>query len=227
MPLSPSSQRSRQRRISARVVPGWAMAAALAAYPCYRLARNLRAGGNWAASLWYLSALAGALVAAYALRNFHRANLRHLWVCLGTAGVIGIIIMVLSIMVPGVLSFGMAHHRTFAARASGGLVFMLLYVPVVFMLQEVAFRGAFDAYVYHPGEGRGVLTAVVVSAFWGLWQVPLVLGRGHLWMLIPGLLAVLCVLGLPLSIAWRRSGNLFVPGVTHTLIDTVRDALLI
>jgi len=25
---------------------GWAMAATLAAYPCYRLAKNLRAGGN-------------------------------------------------------------------------------------------------------------------------------------------------------------------------------------
>ena len=104
---------------------------------------------------------------------------------------------------------------------------MLLYVPVVFVLEEVAFRGAFDAHVYHPGEGRGSLTAVVVSALWGLWHLPLLLGRRPLWMLIPGLVAVHCVIGLPLSIAWRRSGNLFVPGVTHALVDAIRDATLI
>lgn len=95
------------------------------------------------------------------------------------------------------------------------------------MLEEVAFRGAFDAHVYHPGDGRGFLTALWVSALWGMWHVPLLLGRGHLSMLSAGLISVTCAIGVPLSIAWRRSGNLFVPGLTHALVDALRDAILI
>jgi membrane protease YdiL (CAAX protease family) len=104
---------------------------------------------------------------------------------------------------------------------------MLLYVPLVFVQEEVTFRGAFDSHVQHPGDGRGGLTAVVVSALWGLWHIPLLLGQKPLLLLVPGLLAVHIVIGLPLSIAWRRSGNLFVPGVTHALVDAVRNALLL
>jgi hypothetical protein len=33
--------------------------------------------------------------------------------------------------------------------------------------------------------------------------------------------------GVPLSIYWRRSGNLFVTVAPHALIDAVRDALLV
>ena len=171
--------------------------------------------------------MAVALAAAHALRNFPRAHLHHLWVCVGTTGLIGTIFLVFSILVPGVMTFGMGPHQTLAARASQGLASLLLIVPVVFLLEEVAFRGAFDAHVYHPGEGRGVLTAVVVSALWGLWHVPLTLGQRHWWMLVPGLLVVLIALGVPLSLGWRRSGNLFVPGIAHALIDAVRNAFLI
>lgn len=39
--------------------------------------------------------------------------------------------------------------------------------------------------------------------------------------------AVHCCIGVPLSIYWRRSGNLFVTGSTHALIDAVRNALLV
>jgi membrane protease YdiL (CAAX protease family) len=200
---------------------GCAMAVALAAYPCYRLAKSLRAGGHSAEPLWCLAAVAGALAAAYALQNFRRDNFRHLGFCLGTAGLLGIVIMIVS-----VLKMGMAH-RGFEARASEGLTTMLLYVPLVFVQEEVTFRGAFDSHVQHPGDGRGGLTAVVVSALWGLWHIPLLLGQKPLLLLVPGLLAVHIVIGLPLSIAWRRSGNLFVPGVTHALVDAVRNALLL
>jgi hypothetical protein len=51
-----------------------------------------------------------------------------------------------------------------------------------------------------PPEGRGV--AEVVS-----------------------LLVVHGAVGVPLSVYWRQSGNLAVPGFTHALIDAVRDAL--
>ncbi|HME31959.1 MAG TPA: hypothetical protein VKG65_04330, partial [Terriglobales bacterium] len=56
---------------------------------------------------------------------------------------------------------------------------------------------------------------------------PVVFGAAPLRLLIPQLLVVHCVIGVPFSIFWRRSGNLFVPGSTHALIDAVRNALLV
>ena len=200
---------------------GRAMAALLAAYPGYRLAKNLRVGGNAIESMWYFAAVAGAFAAAYALRSFHRTTARDLCFCLATAGVIGIGLTALSAVALGVA------HWSFEARAAEGLASLLLYVPVVFVLEEVSFRGAFDSHVHYPGESHEYLTAFAVSALWGLWHIPVVLGQKPLLLLIPGLLGVHCAVGVPLSISWRRSGNLFVPGLTHALVDAVRNALLI
>lgn len=200
---------------------GWVTAALLAAYPGYRLVRNLHARTYGAETGWYLAAIAGAIAAAYALRNFHRATARDLWLCLASAGVIGIALMVAAAVSAGV------GHRTFNARLHVAVTSLLLYVPVVFVLEEVSFRGAFDAHVYHPGEAREYLTAFVVSALWGLWHIPVALGQKPLPLLIVGLVGVHCAIGVPLSIWWRRSGNLFVSGSTHAFIDAVRNALLI
>jgi hypothetical protein len=200
---------------------GWAMAVALAVYPCYRLGRNLHAGVASPQTAWYFAATAGAFAAAYALRNFHRATWRALLLCLATAGVIGILLMVFNAVVLGV------GHRGFAGRVGEGVASLLLYLPVVFMLEEVSFRGAFDAHVHHPGESHEYLTAFVVSSLWGMWHLPLVLGQKPLPVLIVGLMGVHCAVGVPLSIYWRRSGNLFVPGSTHALVDAVRNALFV
>jgi hypothetical protein len=35
------------------------------------------------------------------------------------------------------------------------------------------------------------------------------------------------IIGIPLAIYWRKSGNLAVPAFTHALIDGVRDGLRI
>jgi membrane protease YdiL (CAAX protease family) len=78
-----------------------------------------------------------------------------------------------------------------------------------------------------PGESKGFLSALFVSALWGLWHLPVALGQVPLLALVPQLLAMHCAIGVPLSIYWRRSGNLFVTGSAHALIDAVRNALLI
>jgi hypothetical protein len=41
------------------------------------------------------------------------------------------------------------------------------------------------------------------------------------------LLSVQCVIGVPMSQAWRRTGNLMVPVIAHALIDAFRNALMI
>jgi hypothetical protein len=200
---------------------GWLIAVALAAYPCYRLGENLRAGGYGPETAWYCAAVAGAFAAAYALKNFHRATVRDLLFCLATAGVIGILLMALNAVAVGVV------HRSFAARMGEGITSLLLYVPVVFVLEEVSFRGAFDAHVHYPGESHEYFTAFLVSSLWGLWHIPVALGQKPLPLLIVGLVGVHCAVGVPLSFCWRRSGNLFVTGSTHALVDAVRNALFV
>ena len=133
---------------------GSGIAGLLAAFPVYRLIMQLRVGPQLVLIGWYLSAIAGAFAAAYALRNFHRATVRPFILCLIIAGGIGIMFMV-----GGAIAGGLAH-RSLARRLSIGLRSLLLYVPVTFFLEEVSFRGAFDSHLHHPGEPREWVTAL-------------------------------------------------------------------
>jgi Type II CAAX prenyl endopeptidase Rce1-like len=200
---------------------GWALAVALAAYPGYRLAMNLRARAYGVETAWFVMVIAGAFAAAYALRNFRRATWNDLWLCLASAGVIGVLLMVV-----GAFTSGIAH-QTLAGRMREAVASLLLYVPVTFALEEVSFRGAFDSHVHHPGEPGNYATAFFVSALWGLWHIPMAIGQRPLGVLIVGLLGVHCAVGVPLSLMWRRSGNLFVTGFTHAVVDAVRNALFL
>jgi hypothetical protein len=198
---------------------GWAMALAIAAYPAYRLFQNLNQKAYGVETAWYVAAVAGAFAAAYALKNFRRATSTDLWQCLATAGVIGMFFMFLNALMDG------APHSPFKDRLVTGITSLLLYIPVTFVLEEVSFRGAFDAHVHHPGESHEYHTAFFVSALWGLWHVPLAFGQKPLPALIVGLVGVHCAFGVPLSLYWRRSGNLFVTSFTHAFVDAVRNAL--
>lgn len=204
-------------RLGAR---GWIMATLLAAYPCYRLAASIRAADPGLETAWYLAAVAGAFPAAFALANFHRKTSRDLSLCLATAGAFGILLVTFDAVMT------QSGHRPLGERFATGLSSLLLYIPVTFLLEEVSFRGAFDAHVHHPGESREYASAFFVSALWGLWHVPVAMGQKPLPLLVVGLLGVHCAVGVPLSLCWRRSGNLFVTCATHALIDAVRNPIL-
>jgi membrane protease YdiL (CAAX protease family) len=45
-------------------------------------------------------------------------------------------------------------------------------------------------------------------------------------LLVLSLLAWRCAIGIPLSLAWRRSGNLAGPAFAHATIDAVRNGVL-
>jgi membrane protease YdiL (CAAX protease family) len=45
-------------------------------------------------------------------------------------------------------------------------------------------------------------------------------------LLIPYLLAVHTLIGIPLAVAWRRSGSLALPAAAHAIIDGIRNTLL-
>ena len=205
-------------RLDAR---GWGMAACLAVCPLFHLVRDLRTGASATSALVHAAALVGSIPAAYALRAFRRSTLRMLLACLAIPGGVGIVMMS-----GGALLSGHVADRLPLERLAIGLDSFLLYLPLVFVFEEVSFRGAFDAHVQHPGERRGWETAVWVSVLWGLWHVPVTLGAAPLPALIANNVFVCVVIGVPFSIFWRRSGNLGVTGVTHALVDAVRNALL-
>jgi membrane protease YdiL (CAAX protease family) len=93
-------------------------------------------------------------------------------------------------------------------------------------MEEVFFRGVLDTYLRQGEEGIGWLSAIFLSALWGLWHLPIVHPLQPLALIITVLLIFQIAIGVPLSIWWRRSGNLTVPGTTHALLDTIRNVLI-
>jgi membrane protease YdiL (CAAX protease family) len=195
---------------------GVALAVALAVAPAYALVRALGAERPDPVVVgWLVCAVAGAVAGGFAFREFRPATLRALLDCLATAGMIGAALMAAAWLARG------------AGAAPGvrvGVESLLLYLPVGFVLEEVFFRGAIDAYVHRPGEGRGWMSAAFVSILWALWHLPVVPRPGA--AAVAGLLVVHTAVGVPLSVYWRRSGNLAVPAAAHAFIDAVRNALL-
>jgi membrane protease YdiL (CAAX protease family) len=180
--------------------------------------------------LYGLAAIVGAGAAAYALGQFRRETWRYLGLCLATAGLIGVLMV---INAPTAQPIG----GRLGPDALAGIESLLLLIPVTFMVEEVAFRGAIDSHVRPPGERHGlesstvygIVSAIVVSVLWGLWHYPVPLPPQiahvsvieHAALLLPLQVAV----GPFLSLFWRRSGNLMVPAFSHATIDSVRNAL--
>ena len=204
---------------------GWAFAALMAIAPAHQLLNDVRADLPKVNLLFDSAAIAGTLATAFAIRNLRSSSIRPLLMCLAIAGGIGITIMVASGYSAGF------SHLSEIRRLTTGVQSLLMMLGLFSVVEEVAFRGAFDAHVFHAGESRGIGSAVLVSGLWGLWHLPVVLNLHSstqpVLLLAPQLIAVHCAIGVPLSIYWRRSSNLFVTGFTHAVIDAVRNALLI
>jgi hypothetical protein len=222
-------------------LPGWAWAvgAAFMVLPATSLVREWGRTG-WDVHLWYVCSIAGAVPLAHSLARFSRSALRALLVCLATAGVLG----VLFTTVPALL---MHHHAAASGVARTGDPFggdfrprllemarsFALYLPVVFVLEEVFFRGGLDSYLHRSDDPDPWISAGFVSALWGSWHFPLLL-PGMLHAAVPpaaiavAAVAVILIhyfIGTPLSMAWRRSGLLLVPALVHAFIDAVRNGM--
>lgn len=194
------------------------LTAALAGVPLFFAARSA-ASGDWSGLGWYLAATMGALCAAFALRaGGVRSALRSaaLPVAVGSTG--------MALVYTGIhLATGVP--LSVRAIAESLLLYTALYFPATFLLEEVSFRGAIDAHVHHPGERPGLGSAVFVSALWGLWHLPVSRGLPFPIQAIE-LVAVHIALGVPLSIAWRRTRNLAGPGLAHAVNDAVRNGFM-
>ena len=198
---------------------GAVMAAVLALVPGYYAVQALLAS-DWTLAGWNLAAMAGAVAAAFSLRaGSVLATLRAatLPIAVGATGFATI--------------FGVVHVATgrplpAVAALAAVAKYTALYFPATFLLEEVAFRGALDAHLHHDGDSRGWQSAILISALWGLWHLPVSSGL-PLPLLVIQLVAVHVVLGVPLSFAWRRSRNLAAPALAHAVNDAVRNAIML
>lgn len=206
---------------------GVVLAALLILAPGYDLVVVALPKKLWVVALWLLCACAGAVFAAFALRQQEANAARRGLPSFVAAVVIGIVIMAAG---------ALARHHSVGFPLPK-LFFLLkqflLYFAVSFALEEVAFRGCLDSHVYRPrsnGEASGSpwLSAIFVSALWGLWHLPTlsIPSAPAFAAAIPALIIVHTLVGVPLSFCWRASGTLVLPAAAHALIDAYRNTVL-
>jgi hypothetical protein len=190
----------------------------------------------WVASLWLLCALAGAVFAAFALRQQRVSAARR-----GVRSFIAAVIIGIAIMAVGAL----ARHHSIGfplVRLFFLLKWFLLYFPVCFALEEVVFRGALDSHIYQlesngqstrspwrtPANDPAAISAIFVSALWGVWHLPIlsIPSASAFAAAIPAVIIVHTLVGVPLSFCWRASGTLLLPAVAHALIDAYRNTVM-
>lgn len=196
------------------------VASILAIVPAYFAAQVL-ATRDWVLLGWYVAAIGGAVCAAFALGAMplglamRSAVLPTAVGATGMAAVLGALHAITTTPLP-------------VDAAIAALVkYTALYFPATFLLEEVAFRGALDAHVHREGDDHGWESAVFVSVLWGLWHLPVSGGMLPFPLLLVELIAVHILLGVPLSLAWRKTRNLAGPAFAHAVIDAVRNAFML
>jgi membrane protease YdiL (CAAX protease family) len=176
--------------------------------------------GDLALVGWGLAGMVGAVGLVYALRAMDRDAVR---TTIRTTLITGAVLV--GIMVAYRLATGGFHGNLAAAITTTGIS-LLTYLPVVFVMEEVLFRGLIDTYLHGSTPGPDRASALYGSALWGLWHLPVAfLALGVLT--IPYLVIVHTTIGYFMVTAWRRTGNLAAPGIAHAVIDALRNAVAV
>src|SRR5262249_50904875 len=160
----------------------------------------LRTAQLGSAELWLMCCLAGAPLAAFAVREQRLEALRKAVPAFAAALALGCAIVAYAAMESG----GSAAIPAFRIRFL--LTQFMFYFPVCFVLEEVAFRGAIDAHVAQPDEvgPRSWISAAFVSVLWGAWHLPIAAGNEPSAQAALTLIAVHTLVGVPLSFCWRK-----------------------
>ena len=176
--------------------------------------------GDLALVGWGLAGMVGAVGAVYALRAMDRDAVRS---TIRTTVITGAVLV--GIMVAYRLGTG-GFNGNVAAAITTTVISLLTYLPVVFVMEEVLFRGLIDTYLHGATPGPDRASAFYGSALWGIWHLPVAfIALGVLT--IPYLVVVHTVLGYFLVTSWRRTGNLAAPGIAHAVIDALRNAVAV
>jgi membrane protease YdiL (CAAX protease family) len=205
---------------------GIVLAAFLILVPGYDLFFVALPTKSWVVASWFLCAMAGAVFAAFALSRQRASAARQALPSFLAALLIGIATAA-SIAV-------FTHHSIVFPLPK--LIFLvkqfLLYFTVCFAVEEVVFRGALDSHVYRPrsdGQASGSpwISAIFVSALWGIWHLPTapISSASAFAAVIPFVIVVHTLSGVPLSFCWRASGTLALPAAAHALIDAYRNTV--
>jgi len=191
----------------------------LAIAPAIVAARGVR-DGDLALVGWGIAAMVGALGAVYALRAVDRDAARS---TIRTTLITGAVLV--AIMVAYRLASG-GFSGNVAAAMMTTAISVATYLPVVFVMEEVLFRGLIDTYLHGTTPGRDRASALYGSALWGLWHLPVAfLALGILT--IPYLVVVHTTIGYFLVTSWRSTGNLAAPGIAHAVIDGLRNGVAV
>jgi membrane protease YdiL (CAAX protease family) len=188
------------------ILPGWVL-----------VTRALPAQ-EWTVALWYACATAGAVGVGFALHGQRRLGVQRALPFAIGAFAWGCGVFALQ---------AMALHRTPLPDAIL-LPFLrqfLIYLPAVFVLEEVAFRGALDSHVapLASENSRSWLSALFVAALWGLWHFPIVPPGAQTAGGVIGLLLVHMPMGVLLAYTWRKGGTLLLPAIVHSAVDAYRN----
>jgi membrane protease YdiL (CAAX protease family) len=167
-----------------------------------------------------LAGMFGAVGAVYALRAMDRDAVRStIRATLITSAIL------VGIMVTYRIASG-GFNGNLATAVVAAMISVATYLPVVFVLEEVLFRGLLDPYLHGSTPGPDRASALYGSALWGIWHLPVMsIALGAL--AIPYLVAVHTALGYVLVTSWRRTGNLGAPGIAHTVSDALRNAVAV
>jgi membrane protease YdiL (CAAX protease family) len=198
--------------------PRWAMLVLVVAVAPAAIAAGAVRDGNLVLVGYGLAGIVGAVGAVYSLRAMDRDAVRStIRATLITSAIL------VSLMVAYRIASG-GFTGTLPAAVAAAVVSVATYLPVVFVIEEVFFRGLLDAYLHGAESGPGRATALYGSALWGVWHLPVAsVGLGIL--LIPYLVVVHAALGYVLVLSWRRTGNLGAPGIAHAVSDALRNAV--
>jgi len=193
------------------------IAVAVAIYPVIFVIKAIVDGDPTSLVIYGAVAIAGAVAAGYAFGLFTRETLRLMLLCILFATGYSVLIDVITSLELDATT----HPVVFRPEADLEMFItsLLGLLPIVFLVEEVVFRGALDSHLHHPGERHGILTAIFISVLWSLWHAP-VFG----WDNFDNYLIAMVPMGVALSIFWRRSGNLGVSGSAHALGDAIRNA---
>jgi membrane protease YdiL (CAAX protease family) len=167
-----------------------------------------------------LAAMFGAVGAVYAMRAMDLDAVRStIRATLITSAIL------VSIMVTYRIASG-GFNGNLATAVVTAMISVATYLPVVFVMEEVFFRGLLDPYLHGATLGPDRASALYGSALWGIWHLPVMsIALGSLT--IPYLVAVHTALGYVLVTSWRRTGNLAAPGIAHAVSDALRNAVAV
>jgi membrane protease YdiL (CAAX protease family) len=176
--------------------------------------------GNAVLMAYGLAAMFGAVGAIYAIRAMDRDAVRATIRATMITSAILVSIMVSYRLVSG------GFDGNLATSFATAMISVATYLPVVFVMEEVLFRGLLDPYLHGSTPGPDRASALYGSALWGIWHLPVMSVALGVWT-VPYLVAVHTALGYVLVTAWRRSGNLAAPGSAHAVSDALRNAVAV